>query len=356
MKKRVIGLDLIRVLATIFIICIHFYLNSGFYDIKFSGWKLGVAFIFRWLFFICVPLFIILTGYLKSNKEINKDHYKSIIPILTSYVFIAIITILFRINYMEHEFTILKSVISIFNFTANNYSWYLELYIGLFLLIPFLNILWKNLKSNKNKVLFLVSLASISTLSTLTSDIVIDGVSLDIFPNWWNNIYPLLYYFIGCYIKDFTDGKIKYKLPSKKQLFIMMSVLLLFEAVVSYYYFLNIRQDFSWNFFGGYNCILTVIIATLFFLIFYNFNINNKFIIKLLSIISNLSLDIYLFSWISDKFIYSYFKEHIAFGRDLIYYAPLCVLISFIIAFILSLLKKYIFILYNKIQIKLKNI
>ena len=39
---------------------------------------------------------------------------------------------------------IINSIIYIFNFTACPNAWYLEMYIGLFLLIPFLNIIYNN--------------------------------------------------------------------------------------------------------------------------------------------------------------------------------------------------------------------
>ena len=362
MKKRVIGLDLIRSLAVIFVICVHFYKNSGFYDIHLEGWKLCIAVIFRWLFFICVPLFIILTGYLKCNKEPNKEHYKSIIPILTSYVFIAIVTILFRINYMDAEITLTQAIVSILNFNSVGNGWYLKMYIGLFMLIPFLNILYKNLKNDNQKLGLIFSLLLICSLPTLTNQLVLNDVKLNIFPDWWINIYPIAYYYIGTFIKDISSNKIKIKLfnkkhilgiPKKRYLLISFIILLVLEGVASFFYAVFISKKFTWGFFGGYYCIITIILSTLFFLLLFDLDIKNRILCKIINFISLISFDIYLFSFVSDLFTYKFFRENVAFGRDLIYYAPLCVLISFGISFVLSLLKRYIFKLYKLIQNKI---
>ena len=71
-NKRVAGLDIIRALAVLFVISVHYFKNTIFYSIPMTGKTMIILNSLRWLFFICVPLFMILTGYLSRNKEPNR--------------------------------------------------------------------------------------------------------------------------------------------------------------------------------------------------------------------------------------------------------------------------------------------
>lgn len=69
MKSRVIGLDIIRCVAIIFVFCIHFILYSDFYSTDLNGLGMFLISCFRWLVFNCIPLFLLLTGYLNNNTN-----------------------------------------------------------------------------------------------------------------------------------------------------------------------------------------------------------------------------------------------------------------------------------------------
>ena len=55
----------------------------------------------------------------------------------------------------------------VFDYTTANYAWYIEMYIGLFLLIPFLNLAYNNLPSRKSKLVLLVTLIGLTSLRVL---------------------------------------------------------------------------------------------------------------------------------------------------------------------------------------------
>lgn len=336
-SNRKIGLDLVRVLATLFVVSVHFFMNSGFYGIKFAGKKMFVAGAFRWLFYICCPLFMILTGYLNSNKKCEKSFYKKIIPIISSYIFICIAALLFRIFYLNEKISLFAAIIKIFSFEAVGYAWYVEMYIGLFLLIPFLNVLYNSLKDKKNKLILIATLLLITSLPPLTNVLTINNIKLNIFPDWWVNIYPFVYYFIGCFIKEYAPLKNK-----KMKLFGLLTMLLLLETGLSYVFSIIYTPNFSRGFLGGYNCLLTIIISTLFFLLFYDVDIKSKYIKQPLAFISNLSLEIYLFSYISDKLVYGYFNTIINKPIEYLKYSVLVVFLSFALAILFASIK-YLF-------------
>ena len=80
--KRDLRLDIIRLFALFCVVGVHYFLNSNFYVTPVAGIKMYVMAIFRSFFIICVPLFIMLTGYLMNKKELSKKYYKGIIKIL----------------------------------------------------------------------------------------------------------------------------------------------------------------------------------------------------------------------------------------------------------------------------------
>ena len=77
MLKRETGVDLVRCVGLFFVNGIHFFLKNGFYSEPQTGAAMWMADCFRWLFFSCNGLFLLLTGYLKSEKPFHKDYYKS---------------------------------------------------------------------------------------------------------------------------------------------------------------------------------------------------------------------------------------------------------------------------------------
>ena len=157
MKKRNINIDLIKCIAVFSVISVHFFLNNGFYNkiVDSSGMYIGVF--FRTLFMICVPLFLLSTGYLMKDKSLNKKYYFGISRVLIIYLIDAIIYLGYKSIYYNDSFSIKHIVSSILKFDIG-YSWYIEMYIGLFLLIPFLNLIYNNLNSKKQKQILIITM------------------------------------------------------------------------------------------------------------------------------------------------------------------------------------------------------
>jgi surface polysaccharide O-acyltransferase-like enzyme len=101
----------------------------------------------------------------------------------------------------------------IFNFNTNGYSWYVNMYIGLYIIIPFLNIIIKEISENKNTFIFAVLVLTCLTAIPYCFD-------------YWTIIYPINYYFIGTYIKEYSLEIKKYKCV------ILIMIILLLEVMV----------------------------------------------------------------------------------------------------------------------------
>ena len=59
-------------------------MNTSFNSSIFEGGSLFIQAVAKMLFIIGVPLFILLTGYLNTNKSINKKYYKGGVRVIIS--------------------------------------------------------------------------------------------------------------------------------------------------------------------------------------------------------------------------------------------------------------------------------
>ena len=107
-KKRVRDpkLDIIRIFALICVVGVHFFLNSGFYDVPIVGKRMYVASVVRAFFITCVPLFLMLTGYLVNKKQLSKKYYKGIIKVLIIYAICSVIYSIFIKVYEKKDMNI----------------------------------------------------------------------------------------------------------------------------------------------------------------------------------------------------------------------------------------------------------
>ena len=72
LSRRSSALDITRIVALFTVISVHFFLNNGFYSEPMFGKRMLVMTVMRSAFMICVPLFIMLTGYLMSRKSLSR--------------------------------------------------------------------------------------------------------------------------------------------------------------------------------------------------------------------------------------------------------------------------------------------
>ena len=218
-KRRNINIDMIKCLAVICVISVHFFIHTGYYTEPMVGKRMLVMTFMRTSFMICVPLFIIITGYLMCNKILSVKYFSGIRHTIVMYIIISVFCLLYR-RTLEQEFSIKEGIRWIFNYTAAPYAWYIEMYIGLFIIIPFLNVLYQNLRNRKEKELLLFFLFCMIVVPTIFN---IDDLKL--IPAFWLGTWPILYYFIGCYIREY-----KPKIPLKLNVGLIVVVLVLNTA------------------------------------------------------------------------------------------------------------------------------
>lgn len=339
-KQRNINIDLIRCCAIFTVISVHFFLNNGFYTEPITGLMMYFMVFMRTTFMICVPLFLLITGYLMNHKELSAKYYHGILHTLQIYIISMVLCILFKRFYLHENISIKYALFSVFGGDIA-YSWYVEMYIGLFLLIPFLNVLYHGLQTKKKKKLLILTLLFCTTLPSLLN--IFDLFNLDfwicpsvsstyvtLIPDWWTTLYPITYYYIGAYIKEYDI-----KLSVKKTFILLLGALIVFSAFNYYRSYPGTFSHGAYNYWGGFENVIT---STLSFLLLLHLDLKkipyslSKIIIK----ISNLSFGAYLLSYISDSVIYPYLIAAVPNMRHRLKWYFLVIPLSFLLSLILS--------------------
>lgn len=337
MRKRNINIDLIKCIAVFSVISVHFFANTGFYDKTISGNDMYIAVFFRTLFMICVPLFMITTGYLMKNKTLSKKYYLGISRVLITYLLYAIMYLGYNHIYYNDSFSIKHIVASILKVDIG-YSWYIEMYFGLFILIPFINLIYNNLKTKKEKQALLL------TMFTLTSFQGILNAKYTLIPDFWINIYPITYYFIGCYLRE-------YKINISKLLNILLFLIVLtISSLVNIYF--SKGNAFRWDIYNNWGSIFNVLTSVLMFIFVINLKLDKvpSKLKKIICKISELSLGMYLTSSIVDNFLYFNYFESLNFFTIVGYFK--IIPLVFILSISLSMIINAIYKIINKYIIK----
>lgn len=323
-ESRNYGLDIIRVIAVILVLTVHFFGKTKYYSTSLTGVNMRLQSVIRNFCMSCVPLFMILTGFLNKKRQYNKSFFLGLFKIVIVWLFFSVLEfyILNVLNKTTYNLNFTNLLSSITSFKACNYSWYIEMYIGLYIIAPIINNAYDNFDFKNRKILCILFILMGSLPSFLNS--VFKNIIH--FPNYWTNIWIITYYICGKYIAD-----VKPHFETKKLL-----ILLMFNQIFifSTQYIMTINHDTFPIF------INTILI----FLLFYDMKIKNNIIQSVFRNLSNLSLDIYLASSLVDQIIYPMFGKLFNFNimkqQQIIIYAPIILIVVFIISTILGIVRK----------------
>lgn len=302
-KRKRVDLDLIRCCAIIFVITVHGLSYAGFYELSKPSLLLLICHLIRCIVITCVPLFLILTGYLSSEKRYTYsiDYFKKLIRLIAIYTLCALICSIPK--FIRGEFG--EFFVAFFEFKAAPYAWYLAMYLGLYLLIPILNdfLSNENIRGGGQKLFVLIVLV---VLPTITNNFDFNSTewwnaskeqASQLLPNYWDELYPIMYYMIGAYLKRYDV--VVNKLKNKRLIF---GGALLGFSVINY--FKNLGSAFVWNWatsYGGYQCL---IIAVLFFCALLGTDTKNNKITFIIHSVAKYSFGMYLISWPIDIVVY----------------------------------------------------
>lgn len=138
-QDRIIFLDVLRILATIAVICIH-VVAQNLNNINITAFEWNVFNIFDSISRWAVPVFVMISGtlFLDNNKKIDvKKIYRSnILRIITAFIFWSFIYISLANITLNRNYNILEYIYNIIE--GPEHLWFLYMIVGLYLIIPIL--------------------------------------------------------------------------------------------------------------------------------------------------------------------------------------------------------------------------
>ena len=294
MKERSTGLDLVRTLAILCVLVTHSIAYTGVMNTSPASPVFGVYLVMRFAAMAGVPLFLLLSGYLCCEKKLSRTYYGGVLSVVLSYGLIAVATVVLASVSGAQNFTVWEGIRGILNFTAHGYAWYVEMYLGLFLLIPFLNILFEGLQTARARRILIVSLALLTFLPPTLESFRVGGVALDVLPDYWRALYPLSYYFIGAYIRKHPPAL------SRLARLILAGIATALPCVLCYIF--TVRDgSYAWYMMNGFASATAALSGVVYFLLFFDLPVNGRPLRFILSEISICSFEMYLFSYITDQ-------------------------------------------------------
>lgn len=192
MKTRESGADLLRCIALLCVISYHFFLNCGYHYEAQTGTAMWLAGSARALSICCIGLFCMLTGYLRCNSTGLRDGLRALPPVLVGYVLAAVISIPIRHFFFGDVQTLSVWLSRLFSFSAVYYGWYVEMFLGLALLLPFLNRLLQTLSPRA-----LLGFAGVLLILTALPG----ATPLPLAPDYWRRLYPVTYCVLGAAVR-----------------------------------------------------------------------------------------------------------------------------------------------------------
>ena len=246
--------------------------------------------------FTGVPLFYMLTGYLNANKKVCWKYYKGMFRILFSYLFFSIITILFRNYYLGESLGTFQWIMKIFDYTAIPYAWFIEMWIGLALLTPFLNYLYRAIETKKEKLIGILTLSFLTALPYL-----LNRYGMHLAPGYWYDAaFPLLFFFLGAYIREYQPKINKNKL---------LCVMLLCVSITPLFNILFFKGHDVIDITGGSRGFFSTCVTVSIFMLLYKVDISNIQINRWVSHCSKVSYEMYLCCYMFDMLYYPWFKD-----------------------------------------------
>lgn len=290
--NRIAGLDILRAMAIACVIGGHYFINTDFNSTPFDSPLLFLLGMLQTLTLIGVPLFLMLTGYLNLNKtDINRKYYKGIWRVLTAYLVFSVITIAVREYYFDEHKSLIKWALDITSFNAISYAWYIEMWIGLFLLTPFLNKLWHAIETKRHRQVLIATLFICTSLPDFAN-----RYGVELLPDYWRAAaYPLLTFYLGAYLRTYQP---KFK---TMHLIAVIAALCLFNPVAS---LIVAHGKPMMHLQGSPMGIVVIPLSVCIFLLFYKSDIKNRPIKSMITKMSLVSLEMYLVAYLFDRLIY----------------------------------------------------
>ncbi len=286
-KTRRSNIELLRIVAALGVIILHYNnpnIGGGFGAAAKGSFNLAILHFFEVVFICAVNLFVLISGYfLRDSKKC--DLLKPIELLTQLFVF-------------ELLFLCIKEIPTgnpitigvIFTYFSPSY-WFVFVYIGLYLISPYISAVWKRLKIRDKKILLGGTFTVFALYPMLLNMIEyladcallgINTVGLYGAQEGYTIVNFVLMYLLGCAVRDWEEsGKHRDVKTGKIAALLLANILVLFLWVLTEMYLLP--RDVALGPSLNYNNPLVITEAVLFFLLFKQIHIKNSRVINALA-------------------------------------------------------------------------
>jgi surface polysaccharide O-acyltransferase-like enzyme len=322
-KKRIVWIDLLRVIGVIGVILIHVVSNT----VNTFGGLSNNSHIFyvfiRYSFSFAVPLFVMISGMVfLGKKEISyKEMFKKyILKIILIILVIGSLMVLMEEIFINKNISInLVKTLVIRLITGDIWAhmWYLYLVLGLYLITPVCILITNNIKEKEYKI-FLILFFLVSIIVPSLSKLL----QLNLAFNYLNLSSYIFYYFYGYYLYKYNISK-EYKIFNY-----ILGILAIGYTIYSAITVNVIDKAFA------YTTLVPCILSSSVVLLFKDKNIKKD---KLINLIAVNSLGIYIIHQLFINVIYKVIKFDI-----IVNYPYIGLIIYSLVILLLSLLTTYL--------------
>lgn len=329
-RAREVNPDLVRCIALFFVMGVHFYTHCDIYNAGFTGIGALLSEVLRTSFTPALALFLMLSGYFQRGRKLTARYYLGILRLLEMYLICAVLDLLYSHFWLGTELTVRSFFGSIVNFTASEYSWYILLYGGLFLLIPFLNMMYASLSCRGHKRILIVSIAALSCLPFSALNAFVN-----LCPYWWQRIWPIMFYLMGVYVGEYRPQ------PGAKRCGLWLLAAL---GVFSLYNFLvyslasPLTLPYTQSFMYAHESLQNAVLSPLVFLFVLSLDLTRcpAWLTRLMAAVAKYSYGAFLFSSITDSFVYGRLTLLVPAAARRMLFFPLALPVSYALAVALS--------------------
>ena len=361
-KERMSNFELMRIISMFMIVVWHFIMHSNLLLRTSGALNLFLNLIYI-AFSVHVNSFVLVSGYFQYNKSIKLNKFFSLFT--TTWFYKAIYALIFTLSGI-----IVMNKLDLFLFLQPvNYSysygtfyWFINTYLVLYLLIPFFNIMIKNMSQKSHRYFVIILFVLFSLIPWITRNQVLsnDGATILNF---------ILLYFLGSYLGKY---KIKenyhFKIYSNNKRQLIIFFLLVFSILVSFslkplstYFsgfdnsFLRFISEVMASSLTSFSSPFIIIQSVFYFLLFETFNVKSTSVNK----VSTLMFGVYLIH--ENAFVYNYIYQFLPTGVSgsvegfrIVIMIFVYSFVIFVLSTLIEFLRQKLFIVFNKMKIVIK--
>lgn len=283
-KVRLDNIELLRIIAMLMVVTLHFLGRGGVHDhVRLFSQAYFVSSVWDAVSMVSVNVYVLISGYfLVRSKFKGKKLFRLIVQVFTWSFGLYLLCVAFGLA----PFSLSSLVKSAFPLLTYQY-WFASAYVGLYILFPFLNYGIRAMNEKQHRILCILLIA-LFTLYLPSKALVVNGYSI---------MWMISLYVIGAYLSLYyhPTGKVTWKqilfylvptilLPCSRFAIDIAGKLLGKEALASTYS----------KFFYKNNSVFVCLSAVALFILFLNVRIQKPITQKIIRFAAPLTFGVYL--------------------------------------------------------------